>query len=122
MPCILKTLMPLIVILQKATCNADFPKRGILNAFKGVKVFKRGCTLGYRKEKVQIEVLSRRGMSIVHSANLKAPLPNSPHVPSLVPYHFASKILVNGVIYHPMLMKCIGLEQCIEIGVLVLMP
>src|SRR5258708_17813144 len=61
-------------------------------------------------------------MSIVHSANLKARVPNSPHVPSLVPYHFARKILVNGVIDPPILMKCIGLEPCSESGILVLIP
>jgi hypothetical protein len=83
--------MPLIVILQKAICNTDLFKREILNAFKGVMVFKRGCTLSYSKKKAQIEVLFRKGMSIIYFANLKAPLPNSPNVPIFVPYHLPGK-------------------------------
>jgi hypothetical protein len=70
------------------------------------------CTLGYSKEKAQIEVLSRKEMSIVYPVNLKAPLPSSPDVPIFVLYHFARKILINGIINHPILMKCIGLKLC----------
>jgi hypothetical protein len=114
--------MPLIIILQKAMCNADLPKRGVLNAFKGIKVFKKGCTLGYSKEKAQIEALFRKEISIVYPANLKAPLPNSSDAPISVSYHFARKILINSIIDYPILMKCIGLKPCSESSIPVLIP
>jgi hypothetical protein len=46
----------------------------------GAKVFIRGGTSDNSKKKTQIEALSRRGIGIIHSANLKASLSGSPNV------------------------------------------
>src|SRR5260370_40722785 len=121
MLCLFKTLVPLIVILQKALGNAGFSESGIKDTLKGMKVFKRGGTLDNSKKEMQIEVLSRRRMSIIHPANLKAALPNSPHQPILVPDHLVRKVLVKGVVDDAILMKSIVVEPCCECGLPVLM-
>ena len=49
--CIMKTVMPLIVIFQKAPRNTGFPKGGILNILKGIEVIKGGGALDCGKKK-----------------------------------------------------------------------
>ncbi len=112
--------MPLIVILCKAIGNVGFSKSGIKNTLKGTQGFIGGGTLNNSKE-MQIKVLSSRGMGIIHSANLKASLSDSPNMPVLVSDHLVRKVLIKGIINDTILMLIIGLEPSSKSGVPVLM-
>jgi hypothetical protein len=119
--CFFKALMPLIVILCKTIGNAGFSKGRIKNTTKSAKVFIRGGTLDSSEKKTQIEALSSRGMSVIHPANLKAPLPNSPNICVLVPDHLVRKVMIKSIVDDTILMKSIGLEPSSESGIPVLM-
>ena len=114
--------MPLIVIFCKAIGNVGFSESGIENILKGTQGFIRDGTLDNSKEETQIEALFSRRMGIIHSANLEAPLPDSPDMPVLMPDHLAKKVLVKGIIDDTILMLSIGLEPSSKSGVPVLMP
>jgi len=122
MLCFFKALVPLIVILCKAIGNAGFSKGRIENTLKGTQVFIRGGTLDNSEKETQIEALSSRGMGIIHPAYLKAPLPDSPDMPSLVPDHLVRKVLIEGIIDDTILMFSIGLKPSSKSGIPVLMP
>ncbi len=69
--CFFKTLVPLVVILCKAIGNAGFSEGVVGMTLMSVKVFIRGGTSN----------------NYIQPANLKAPLPNMPDMPILVPDH-----------------------------------
>ena len=92
-----ETLMPLIVIIQESPGNAGFSEGEILNVLEGAKVFKGGDTCDSGEKKAQVKPLSRSGMGIVHPANLKALLPDSPLMSILVPDHLGAEVLIEGV-------------------------
>ena len=122
MPCLLKTLIPLIVILQKAMHNAGFSKEEILSALKGTQVIKGGGTLNCGEKKAQVEVLFSSGMGIVHPAYLKASLPDGSFVCLYISDHLGGKILIEGVVDYPILVESIGLKPSSKSGILVLLP
>src|SRR5713101_2637133 len=121
MLCFFKTLTPLIVILCKAIGNAGFSEGVIGMTLMSAKVLIRGGTSDDSEKKMQIKVLSRRRISIIHPANLKAPLSDFPGMRVLVPDHPVGKVLIQGIIDHPILVSSICLEPSSESGVSVLM-
>jgi hypothetical protein len=122
MLCFFKALVPLIVILCNAMGNAGFSKGRIESTLKGMQVFIRGDTLDNSEKETQIEVLSSRGMGIIHPANLKALLPNGLDMPILISDHLVREILIKGIVNDPILMLSIGLKPPSKSGVPVLMP
>jgi len=120
--CFFKTLAPLIVILCKAIGNAGFSEGVFGIALICAKVLIRGGTSDNCEKETQIKALSRRGVSIIHPANLKAPLPDGPSMCGLVPDHPVGKVLIQGIVDDTILMKSIGLEPSSESGVSVFMP
>ena len=59
MPCLCQALVPLMIILQEATCNAGLSESEVLGAINEAKVFKGGGTLDRGEKKPEIEALSR---------------------------------------------------------------
>src|SRR6266436_7326503 len=119
--CFFKALTPLVVVLCKTIGNAGFPKGGIKDTLMSAKVFIRGGTSDNSEKETQKEALSRRRVSIVHSANLIAPLPNSPDICVLMPDHLVGKVLIEGIVGDAILVKCIGFEPPSKSGVSILM-
>src|SRR6266436_3897051 len=73
------------------------------------------------EKETQKKALSRRRVSIIHSANLIAPLPNSPDICVLVPDHLVGKVLIEGIVDNAIPVKSIGFEPPSKSGVPVLM-
>src|SRR5713101_3372628 len=122
MLCFFKTLTPLIIILCKAIGNAGFSEGVIGMTLMSAKVLIRGGTSDDSEKKTQIKALSRRRVSVIHPANLKAPLSDMPGMPILVPDHPVGKVLIQGIVDDTILMKSIGLEPSSKSGVPILMP
>jgi hypothetical protein len=119
--CFFKALVPLIVIFCKAIGNAGFSKGRIENTLKDAKVFKRGSTLDNSEKKAQIKVLPSRGMSIIHSAYLKAPIPGSSDIRILMPDHVVRKVLIKDIAGVLILMSSIVLEPSSKSSVSIIM-
>src|SRR6266852_8516740 len=120
--CFFKTLVPLIVILCKAIGNAGFSEGVVRMTLMSAKVLIRGGTSDNSEKKMQIKALSRRRVGVIHPANLKAPLPDMPGMPILVPDHPVGKVLIQGIVDDTILMKSIGLESSSKSDVPILMP
>src|SRR6266849_4167458 len=121
MLCFFKTLAPLVVIFCKAIGNAGFSEGIIGNTLMSAKILIRGGASDDSEKKTQIKALSRRRVSIIHPANLKASLSDFPDMRILVPDHPVGKVLIQGIVDHPILVSSICLEPPSESGVPVLM-
>ena len=69
-----KTLVPLITICQKTTCQTGLLEGGSCDSSKGSKVLKGCGTLDSSKKKLEVEVLASLRSDIVHATDCKSPL------------------------------------------------
>ena len=60
-------------------------------------------------------------MSVIHPANLKAPLLNSPNTCIFMPDHLVKKVMIKGIVDDTILMKSIGCKPSSESSIPILM-
>jgi hypothetical protein len=97
-PCLLQTLLPLLIVLQKATCEACLSEWGSDNALESAEVLIRGCTLDSSEKKPEVEAFTGSGLSIVHPPDGKSTLSGLPLVCSLNPHKLWRKVLVRHIL------------------------
>jgi hypothetical protein len=116
-PCLLQTLLPLLIVLQKAMCEACLSKWGSDNVLKSAEVLIRGCTLDSSEKEPEVEVFTGSGLSIVHPPDGKSALSGLPLVCLLIPHKLWRKVLVRHVLCKLWILL-VGLEVASKGGVM----
>jgi hypothetical protein len=114
--CLLETLLPLLIVLQEAPCQASIFECGMENAIDGTQVFKGSGALYNSEEGPEVETLSRGRRSKMHAADGKTPLPWFPLLGLLVIDPGLRKVLVGGL--PGSLMDTVGFEPSSQVGLL----
>jgi hypothetical protein len=95
---LLETLMPLLVILQKATGKTRLPEGWSLDTIKGEKILEAGGPLDGSEEEAEVESLSRGRLGKIHPADSKVALPGFHPACPLVHNQLGGSVLVEEVL------------------------